>query len=252
MLSLRSGLRGIQRQVKNLDFKSVRNLLINSRLDHFDLETTFSHHPINYSSISLFNPKKSVADENILSNDRSINFHMRSMTTVPVEESDQVTSTTPANTCMPQFIKVKRLDKTAKHIMNILDKEAVDKMKSERDIPNVESGYVVEIKMEAPENKGRITTIKGLVIGRRNSGISTAIRVRRLESGVVTESLIPIYTPNIRSIKVLEKRSVRRAKLYYTREKPFNIAMRELAQRTAKKKEMITRGKRTNKQSQKK
>lgn len=252
MLSLRSGLRGIQRQMKILDSKSVRNLLVNTRPEYFHLETTFSQHPRNYSSVSLFYTKNSIAAENILSNDRSVNFHMRCMATVPVEDFDQVTSTTPTDNYMLECIKVKRLDKTAKHIMNILDKEAVDKMKSERDIPNVESGYIVEIKMEAPENKGRITTVKGLVIGRRNSGISTAIRVRRLESSVVTESLIPIYSPNIKSIKVLEKRSVRRAKLYYTREKPFNVAMRELAQRTAKKKEKVTRGKRTQQQSQKK
>lgn len=44
---------------------------------------------------------------------------MRCMTTVHVEDFDQVTSTTPTDNYMPECIKVKRLDKTAKHIMNV-------------------------------------------------------------------------------------------------------------------------------------
>ncbi|KAL9264096.1 Large ribosomal subunit protein bL19c-like protein [Drosera capensis] len=116
-------------------------------------------------------------------------------------------------------IKFKRLDKTARHIMQILNKEAVEEVKAQREVPDIRPGYIVQLKVEVPENKRRITTIKGIVIARRNSGISTTFRIRRLVAGVGVESLFPLYSPNIKVIKVLDKKKVRRAKLYYLRDK---------------------------------
>ncbi|KAG0459222.1 hypothetical protein HPP92_022350 [Vanilla planifolia] len=81
-------------------------------------------------------------------------------------------------------VKFKRLDKTAKHIMNILDKEAVDKVKSEREIPDIRPGYIIQLKVEVPENKRRISTLKGIVIARRNAGLNSTFRLRRLVAGV--------------------------------------------------------------------
>ncbi|KAL9271741.1 Large ribosomal subunit protein bL19c-like protein [Drosera capensis] len=120
---------------------------------------------------------------------------------------------------VPPRIKFKRLDKTARHIMQILNKEAVEEAKSQREVPDIRPGYIVQLKVEIPENKRRITTIKGIVIARRNSGISTTFRIRRLVAGVGVESLFPLYSPNIKEIKVLDKKKVRRAKLYYLRDK---------------------------------
>ncbi|KAJ4827194.1 hypothetical protein Tsubulata_016779 [Turnera subulata] len=114
-------------------------------------------------------------------------------------------------------IKFKRLDKTAKHIMQILDKEAVEEVKSTREIPDIKPGYRVELKVVVPENKRRVSTVKGIVIARRNAGLNTTFRLRRQDIGV--EYLFPLYSPNIKEIKVLEKFKVRRAKLYYLRDK---------------------------------
>ncbi|KAL9439105.1 hypothetical protein AB3S75_024715 [Citrus x aurantiifolia] len=116
-------------------------------------------------------------------------------------------------------IKFKRLDKTARHIMQILDKEAVENVKSQREIPDIRPGYIVQLKVVIPENKRRVSTLKGIVIARRNAGISTTFRLRRLVAGVGVESLFPLYSPNILEIKVLDKKKVRRAKLYYLRDK---------------------------------
>ncbi|KAL3628902.1 hypothetical protein CASFOL_027948 [Castilleja foliolosa] len=124
-----------------------------------------------------------------------------------------------ASSDVPQRIKFKRLDKTARHIMQIIDKEAVEEVKSNREIPEIKPGYIVQLKVEVPENKRRLTTIKGIVIARRNAGLNTTIRIRRLVAGVGIENLFLLYSPNIKEIKVLDKKRVRRAKLYYLRDK---------------------------------
>ncbi|CAD5176055.1 unnamed protein product [Musa acuminata subsp. malaccensis] len=133
--------------------------------------------------------------------------------------SGQEGSVASHETSQPQRIKFKRLDKTAKHIMNILDNEAVDKVQTEREIPDIRPGYIVELKVEVPENKRRTSIIKGIVIARRNAGLNTTFRLRRLAAGVGVESVFPLYSPNIKEMKVVDKKKVRRAKLYYLRDR---------------------------------
>ncbi|KAF2611620.1 hypothetical protein F2Q70_00007314 [Brassica cretica] len=72
---------------------------------------------------------------------------------------------------------------------------------------------------EVPENKRRVSIVKGIVIARRNAGLNSTFRIRRLVAGVGVESMFPLYSPNLREIKVLDKKRVRRAKLYYLRDK---------------------------------
>ncbi|TVU18915.1 hypothetical protein EJB05_35034 [Eragrostis curvula] len=132
-----------------------------------------------------------------------------------VEEDDP----TSAAVEHPPRIKFKRPDKTARHVMNILNKEAVEKVRSERDIPDVQAGCIIQMRLQVPENKRRESTLKGIVIGRRNAGINTTFRLRRLVAGVGVESVFPLYSPNIKEIKILDRKKVRRAKLYYLRDR---------------------------------
>ncbi|XP_008801367.1 50S ribosomal protein L19-2, chloroplastic-like isoform X1 [Phoenix dactylifera] len=148
------------------------------------------------------------------------NSFCRSITTVGHTEASlgQDTSASP-DIDQPQRIKFKRLDKTAKHIMNILDKEAVESVQAKREIPDLRPGYIVQLKVEVPENKRRVSVLKGIVIARRNAGLNTTFRLRRLVAGVGVESVFPLYSPNIKEMKVLDKKKVRRAKLYYLRDR---------------------------------
>ncbi|KAH1197224.1 50S ribosomal protein L19, chloroplastic [Glycine max] len=98
-------------------------------------------------------------------------------------------------------------------------KEAVEEVRGQREIPDIKPGYIVQLKVEVPENKRRVSIIKGIVIARRNAGLNTTFRIRRQVAGVGIESLFPLYSPNIKEIKVLDKKRVRRAKLYYLRER---------------------------------
>ncbi|KAH7544707.1 hypothetical protein FEM48_Zijuj01G0014800 [Ziziphus jujuba var. spinosa] len=184
-------------------------------------------------------------------------FPSRCITTVgnSVESASKDTSASISD--VPPRIKFKRLDKTARHIMqasihllDILDKEAVGEVKAHREIPDIKPGYIVQLKVEVPDNKRRVSILKGIVIARRNAGLNTTFRIRRLVAGVGVESLFPLYhlplinstidvenalspshndhkgwaihdrySPNIKEIKVLDKKKVRRAKLYYLRDK---------------------------------
>ncbi|KAM7267346.1 hypothetical protein ACFE04_009512 [Oxalis oulophora] len=135
-------------------------------------------------------------------------FSIRHMTTSV--ESDASDSPQPISEVLPR-IKFKSLAKTARNIMQILDKEAVEEVKSQRELPDIQPGYIIQLKVEVPENKRRISTLKGIVIARRNAGFATTIRLRRSVAGVGIESLFPLYSPNIKEIKVLDKKKVRRA-----------------------------------------
>uniref|UniRef100_A0A2N9J636 Uncharacterized protein n=1 Tax=Fagus sylvatica TaxID=28930 RepID=A0A2N9J636_FAGSY len=104
-------------------------------------------------------------------------------------------------------------------ISDILDKEAVEEVRAKREIPDIKPGYTVQLKVEVPDNKRRVQMFKGIVIARRNAGLNSTFRLRRLVAGVGIESLFPLYSPNIKEIKVLDKKNMRRAKLYYLRDK---------------------------------
>ncbi|XP_024316209.1 50S ribosomal protein L19, chloroplastic isoform X2 [Brachypodium distachyon] len=118
---------------------------------------------------------------------------MRGFSTVgntEVSLEDEISSSTAVE--HPPRIKFKRPDKTARHIMNILNKEAVDKVRVERAIPDVQPGCILQMRVQVPENKRRESTLKGIVIARRNAGINTTFRLRRLVAGVGVESVFPL------------------------------------------------------------
>ncbi len=104
-------------------------------------------------------------------------------------------------------------------IMGILNKRAVEASEKERPIPDLRTGDIVEIKLEVPENRRRLSIYKGIVISKQNAGIHTTIRIRRIIAGIGVEIVFPVYSPNIKEIKVVSHRKVRRARLYYLRDK---------------------------------
>lgn len=104
-------------------------------------------------------------------------------------------------------------------IMGILHKRAIEATDEIRPIPDIRVGDVVEIKLEVPENRRRLSVYKGIVMSRQNAGVHTTIRIRRIIAGIGVEIVFPLYSPNIKEIRVVSHRKVRRAKLYYLREK---------------------------------
>ncbi|KAG0473031.1 hypothetical protein HPP92_014471 [Vanilla planifolia] len=104
-------------------------------------------------------------------------------------------------------------------IMGILNKRAIEASEKARPVPDLRSGDIVEIKLEVPDNRRRLAIYRGIVISKQNAGIHTTIRIRRIIAGVGVEIVFPIYSPSVKEIKVVSHRKVRRARLYYLREK---------------------------------
>ncbi|CAI5990791.1 unnamed protein product [Closterium sp. NIES-65] len=103
-------------------------------------------------------------------------------------------------------VKTKALTKQAKHIMNILDAEATGVLREQRNMPDFKPGDVLSMKIEVPENKRRTSIVKGIVIARRNAGIGSTFRIRRMLAGVGVEMSFPLYSPNIKEITVIGTR----------------------------------------------
>ncbi|XP_074573106.1 large ribosomal subunit protein bL19cz-like isoform X2 [Curcuma longa] len=77
-------------------------------------------------------------------------------------------------------------------IMGILNKRAIEASVLERPVPDIRTGDVVEIKLEVPENRRRLSIYKGIVISKQNAGVHTTIRIRRIIAGVGVEIVFPV------------------------------------------------------------
>ncbi len=96
-------------------------------------------------------------------------------------------------------------------------------------LPDLRAGDIVEVHQKIQEkDKERIQMFKGLVIAIKGNGpLSKRITVRRIASGVGVERIFPLNSPLIKKIKVIKRTKVKRAKLYYIREKSGRAAKLE-------------------------
>ena len=98
------------------------------------------------------------------------------------------------------------------------------------DIPDFGSGDTIKVNVRVAEGgRERVQAYEGVVIARDGGGLSETITVRKLSFGVGVERVFPIHAPIIHSIEVLRRGDVRRAKLYYLRDRVGKAArIREL------------------------
>jgi large subunit ribosomal protein L19 len=89
-----------------------------------------------------------------------------------------------------------------------------------KEFPKFKAGDNVTVNYKIIEgNKERIQSFKGDVIKRQGTGFTASFTVRKISDGVGVERLFPIFSPNIESILVHKTGKVRRAKLFYQRER---------------------------------
>ena len=94
-----------------------------------------------------------------------------------------------------------------------------------RDVAEFNVGDTVRVNFKVIEgNKERIQAYEGIVIARKHGGLRETFTVRRISSGIGVERTFPIHSPKIDSIVVVRKGEVRRAKLYYLRERTGKAA----------------------------
>jgi large subunit ribosomal protein L19 len=96
-----------------------------------------------------------------------------------------------------------------------------------KDVPEIRVGDTVEAYTYITEGgKTRTQIFKGLVIAIKGSGTRKMITVRKISSGVGVERIFPLHSPNIKEWVVLGNEKVRRAKLYYMRDRVGKAASR--------------------------
>jgi len=98
--------------------------------------------------------------------------------------------------------------------------DIVDQPNLRTDIPNFGPGDEVKVHVKVVEgNKERVQVFQGNVIARQGSGVAETYTVRKLSYGVGVERTFPVHTPTVVKLEVLKRGDVRRAKLYYVRDR---------------------------------
>ena len=107
--------------------------------------------------------------------------------------------------------------------MNIID--TIEKEGMRTDLPEIAIGDQVKVFVKVIEgNRERLQSYEGIVIAMKNGGIRETFTVRRVTYGVGVERTFPLHSPKIDHIEVVRHGKVRRAKLYYLRERTGKAA----------------------------
>ena len=103
--------------------------------------------------------------------------------------------------------------------------DAINAENVKKEIPEFSVGDTVKVMVKVIEgDRERLQAFEGTVIARKNGGISETFTVRRVSFGVGVEKTFPIHSPKVADIKVVRHGKVRRAKLYYLRERTGKAA----------------------------
>ena len=99
-------------------------------------------------------------------------------------------------------------------------KNFIAKNMPEKAAPDVTVGDTVRVHLRVKEgNRERIQVFEGTVIAKKHGGINETFTVRRISYGVGVEKVFPLYSPVIEKVETVRKGKVRRAKLYYLRDR---------------------------------
>ena len=97
---------------------------------------------------------------------------------------------------------------------------AIERQQLREDIPTVLVGDNVKVHYRIKEgNRERTQAFEGTIIAKKHGGIQETITVRRISYGVGCEKVFPVHSPSIVSVETTRKGKVRRAKLYYLRDR---------------------------------
>ena len=96
----------------------------------------------------------------------------------------------------------------------------LNKEQLQKEMPAVKVGDTVRVHVKVKEgSRERIQIFEGTVIAKKHGGIQETVTVRRMSYGVGVEKTFPMHSPNVEKFEVVRKGKVRRAKLYYLRDR---------------------------------
>lgn len=111
------------------------------------------------------------------------------------------------------------------NLLQVLEQEELARVTAGKTIPDFCAGDTVVVSVNVVEgSRKRVQAFEGVVIARRNRGINSSFIVRKISSGEGVERSFQTYSPMIASIEVKRHGDVRRAKLYYLRERSGKAA----------------------------
>jgi large subunit ribosomal protein L19 len=118
------------------------------------------------------------------------------------------------------------------NMIETLEKEEADRLMAKRAIPEFQAGDTLRVNVKIKEGeRERVQAYEGVCIARQGGGINESFTVRKISFGEGVERVFPLHSPNIESIEVKRRGVVRRAKLYYLRDrrgKSARIAERQM------------------------
>ena len=125
--------------------------------------------------------------------------------------------------------------------MNILQQfnhDQLERLSEGKIFPEFRAGDTVKVNVNVVEGeRKRIQPYEGVVLGRKNRGLNSSFRVRKISNGEGVERVFQLYSPNI-TVEVIRRGRVRRAKLYYLRERTGKRAriteLRDYKKKTSK------------------
>ena len=106
------------------------------------------------------------------------------------------------------------------NLVQTFEKKQISKLTSKKRIPTFRPGDTVKVTLKIVEgDKSRLQAYEGLCIARKNNSVNSKFTVRKMSHGEGVERVFPLFSPNIDNIEVIRKGDVKRAKLYYLRDR---------------------------------
>jgi len=110
-------------------------------------------------------------------------------------------------------------------MINEVIQEIESAQTQDKNIPDFNPGDTVVVQVKVVEgDRERLQAYEGVVIRRRNRGFNSSFTVRKISYGEGVERTFPLYSPSVASIEVKRRGRVRRAKLYYLRDRTGKAA----------------------------
>jgi large subunit ribosomal protein L19 len=120
------------------------------------------------------------------------------------------------------------------NLIQTIEQEEIARLTGGKEIPEFQPGDTVIVNVKVVEGeRSRVQAYEGVCIARDGGGLQESFTVRKISYGEGVERVFPLYSPMIDSIKVVRRGKVRRAKLYYLRDRRGKSA--RIAERTDKK-----------------
>lgn len=106
------------------------------------------------------------------------------------------------------------------NIIEQLEKEQAEAIEAQRKLPTFSPGDTVKVSVRVTEGtRTRVQAYEGVCIARKGGGIQETFTVRKISYGEGVERVFPVYSPLVEGVEVIRRGKVRRAKLYYLRDR---------------------------------